>query len=167
MVGPSSRLGVVKLLLDGQQRITSLYGVVRGRAPKFFDGNETAFTGLQFHLEREEFAFYQPIKMKGDPLWIDVSTLMGKGNNGIGEYVAQFQSYTELRASVGTYFGRLSTLLGIREIDLHIEEITGPDKSIDIVVDIFNRVNSGGTKLSKGDLALAMTAQPSPILVIG
>ena len=30
--------GVVKLLLDGQQRITSLYGVVRGKAPKFFDG---------------------------------------------------------------------------------------------------------------------------------
>ena len=27
--------------------------------------------------------------------------------------------------------------------------------TIDVVVDIFNRVNSGGTKLSKGDLALA------------
>src|SRR6266446_1477007 len=29
--------GVVKLLLDGQQRITSLYGIVRGEPPKFFD----------------------------------------------------------------------------------------------------------------------------------
>ncbi|MBX9681192.1 MAG: hypothetical protein K2X38_20740 [Gemmataceae bacterium] len=38
---------------------------------------------------------------------------------------------------------------------MHIEEVTGPDKTIDVVVDIFNRVNSGGTKLSKGDLALA------------
>lgn len=28
--------GVVKLLLDGQQRMTSLYGVVRGHPPKFF-----------------------------------------------------------------------------------------------------------------------------------
>jgi len=28
--------GVVKLLLDGQQRITSLYGIVRGKAPQFF-----------------------------------------------------------------------------------------------------------------------------------
>ena len=26
--------GVVKLLLDGQQRMTSLYGIVRGKAPK-------------------------------------------------------------------------------------------------------------------------------------
>ncbi len=31
----------------------------------------------------------------------------------------------------------------------------GEDKTVDVVVDIFNRVNSGGTKLSKGDLALA------------
>ena len=33
--------------------------------------------------------------------------------------------------------------------------MTGKDKTLDVVVDIFNRVNSGGTKLSKGDLALA------------
>lgn len=47
--------GIVKLLLDGQQRMTSIYGVVRGRAPKFFDGNKEAFTGLYFHLENEVF----------------------------------------------------------------------------------------------------------------
>jgi hypothetical protein len=46
-------------------------------------------------------------------------------------------------------------LLGILEVDLHVEELTGQEKSIDVVVEIFNRVNSGGTKLSKGDLALA------------
>src|SRR5262249_8337156 len=53
------------------------------------------------------------------------------------------------------YSGRIARLLGITDIDLHVEEITGADKTLDIVVDIFNRVNSGGTKLSKGDLALA------------
>ena len=31
--------GVVRLLLDGQQRITSLYGIIRGAPPAFFDGN--------------------------------------------------------------------------------------------------------------------------------
>ncbi len=51
--------------------------------------------------------------------------------------------------------GRLLPLVSITDIDLHIEEVTGADKPLDIVVDIFNRVNSGGTKLSKGDLALA------------
>ena len=147
--------GVVKLLLDGQQRMTSLYGVVRGRAPKFFDGNAQAFTGLRFHLESQTFAFYQPLKMQGDPLWIDVTELMQKGTVGLGEFVTRLTTVPELAAKVGLYVGRLSSLLGIIEVDLHIEEVTGPDKTLDVVVDIFNRVNSGGTKLSKGDLALA------------
>ena len=147
--------GVVKLLLDGQQRITSLYGVVRGRAPKFFDGSAQAFTGLRFHLETETFAFYQPLKMQGDPLWVDVTELMQKGTAGLGEFVTRLTSVPELSPKVGDYVGRLSRLLGIVEVDLHNEEVTGPDKTLDVVVDIFNRVNSGGTKLSKGDLALA------------
>jgi hypothetical protein len=147
--------GVVKLLLDGQQRMTSLYGVVRGRPPIFFDGNAQAFTGLRFHLETETFAFYQPLKMQDDPLWIDVTELMQKGTVGLGEFVTRLTNAPELTAKVGRYVGRLSSLLGIIEVDLHIEEVTGPDKTLDVVVDIFNRVNSGGTKLSKGDLALA------------
>jgi hypothetical protein len=147
--------GVVKLLLDGQQRITTLYGVVRGKPPKFFDGNVQAFTGLQFHLESETFAFYQPVRMKDDPLWIDVTELMQAGNAGLGTFVTRLSTDPETAPKVGEYVGRLSRLLGITDIDLHIEEVTGADKTLEIVVDIFNRVNSGGTKLSKGDLALA------------
>lgn len=147
--------GVVKLLLDGQQRMTSLYGVVRGKAPRFFDGNAQAFTGLQFNLETETFAFYQPMKMKDGPLWVDVSELMKAGNAGLGGFVSRLSGNPATVAKVGDYVARLSRLLGVTEIDLHIEEVTGADKTLDIVVDIFNRVNSGGTKLSKGDLALA------------
>ena len=135
--------------------MTSLYGVVRGRAPKFFDGNAQAFTGLRFHLETETFAFYQPLKMQDDPLWIDVTALMQGGTAGLGEFVSRLSSDPRYSTNVGLYVGRLSQLLGITDIDLHIEEVTGADKTLDIVVDIFNRVNSGGTKLSQGDLALA------------
>ena len=147
--------GVVKLLLDGQQRMTSLYGVVRGRPPKFFDGNAKAFTGLRFHLDAETFEFYQPVKMKDDPLWIDVTELMKKGMAGLGEFVTRLTAQPEVAAKVGVYVGRLSLLLGVTDVDLHVEEVTGSDKTLDVVVDIFNMVNSGGTKLSKGDLALA------------
>jgi hypothetical protein len=147
--------GVVKLLLDGQQRMTSFYGVVRGRPPKFFDGNAQAFTGLRFHLEEEKFAFYQPLKMQDDPLWIDVTELMKRGAAGLGEFVARLSAQPGRATKVGDYAGRLSRLLGLTDVDLHVEEVTGADKTLDIVVDIFNRVNSGGTKLSKGDLALA------------
>jgi hypothetical protein len=147
--------GVVKLLLDGQQRITSVYGIVRGRPPKFFDGNSKAFTGLRFHLDTQTFEFYQAAKMQGDPLWVDVTELMLRGPEGLGAYVTRLTEEPELSSKVGDYVGRLSQLLGIKDIDLHIEEVTGPDKTLDVVVDIFNQVNSGGTKLSKGDLALA------------
>ncbi len=61
----------------------------------------------------------------------------------------------EFEPAVSSYFDRLNAIFSIRDIDLHIEEVTGEDKTVDLVVDIFNRVNSGGTKLSKGDLALA------------
>ena len=147
--------GVVKLLLDGQQRMTSIYGAMRGNPPKFFDGNARTFTDLRFNLETETFSFYQPLKMKDDPLWIDVTELMKKGMEGLGEFVSRLSQDPILAPKMGTYVSRLSRLLAITDIDLHVDEVTGSDKTIDVVVDIFNRVNSGGTKLSKGDLALA------------
>ena len=144
--------GTVKMLLDGQQRITSLYGVERRKTPKFFDGDQRAFTGLRFHVKSESFEFYQPVKMKDDPLWVDVSDLMA---NGTSDYITRFSALPEHASEIGKYVERLSDLRAITETDLHIDEITGADKSLDVVVDIFNRVNSGGTKLSQGDLALA------------
>jgi hypothetical protein len=147
--------GVVKLLLDGQQRVTSVYGVVRGKPPKFFDGDSRTFAGLRFHLDSKIFEFYQPLKMKDDPLWIDVTELMQKGPSGLGAFVTRLSAEPAMAPKMGEYVARLSQLLGIIDVDLHIEEVTGPDKSLDVVVEIFNRVNSGGTKLSKGDLALA------------
>jgi hypothetical protein len=144
--------GSVKLLLDGQQRITSLYGIIRGRPPEFFDGNDKSFTGLYFNLDEEVFEFYAPVKMQGDPRWIDVTKFM---QAGVGPYIKQLNQDETLSERLSEYIDRLNAVAQIREIDLHVEEVTGQDKTVDIVVDIFNRVNSGGTKLSKGDLALA------------
>ena len=151
--------GTVNLLLDGQQRVTSLYGIIRGRPPRFFDGNARAFTGLYFDLENEVFEFYAPIKMKDNPLWIDVSELM---QNGVGEFAKRLVDSPELREDAALFLDRLNAIDGIKSVDLHIEQVTGADKSIDVVVDIFNRVNSGGTKLSKGDLALAKVCASWP-----
>ena len=144
--------GIVKLLLDGQQRMTTLYGVVRGNPPAFFDGNAEAFSNLMFHVEREEFEFYQPITMREQPLWINVTTLMQKGIAGT---ISNLNKPDLPPDSLNQYIERLSRLKEIVDVDLHVEEVVGPDKSLDVVVEVFNRVNSGGTKLSKGDLALA------------
>lgn len=144
--------GAVKLLLDGQQRITTLYGIIRGRPPRFFEGNAHAFTGLWFNLATETFEFYSPLKMKDDPMWIDVSELM---REGAGPFIARIAANPAYAGDLGTYIGRVNAIHDIKSIDFHVDDITGEEKTVDLVVDIFNRVNSGGTKLSKGDLALA------------
>ena len=157
-VGPGS----VKLLLDGQQRMTSLYGVARGKPPRFFDGNPQTFSGLRFHLENETFSFYQPVKMHDDPLWIDVTALMVSGQAGHETLITSLAEHPDIGTKALKYSARIARLLGILDIDLYVEEVTGAEKSLDVVVDIFNRVNSGGTKLSKGDLALAKVCAEWP-----
>ena len=143
--------GVVQLLLDGQQRVTTLYGVTRGQSPSFFDGDEKAFTGLMFHVSTERFEFYQATRMRGDPLWVNVTEVMRAGNDYLDNL--DLPSNDHLRTS--EIYGRLSRILGIRDIELPMQIMASQDMDLDTVVDIFNRVNSGGTKLSKGDLALA------------
>jgi hypothetical protein len=140
------------LILDGQQRITSLYGITRGRPPAFFQGDEKAFSGLRFNVEDETFEFYAPAKMRDDPRWIDVTSLF---TDGLQRHIAALSSHPETQPNFAVYMERLARLRGVLDKDFHEEKITGEDRTVDEVVDIFNRVNSGGTKLSKGDLALA------------
>ncbi len=144
-----------KLLLDGQQRITSLYGIIYGKLPQFSDGNPHSFRDLYFNVETEEFEFYGPTKMKHDRRWISVTKLMQKG---IGPFFPQFADHPEQE----TLVNRLLTITNIRSRNFHVETVTGADKTMDVVVDIFNQVNSGGTKLSKGDLALAKISAEWP-----
>ena len=80
---------------------------------------------------------------------------MQAGNEGLGRFVADLGTRSELSVNIAHYGGRVNQILGIRDINFHIDAVTGIDKSNDEVVDIFNRVNSGGTKLSKGEFALA------------
>ncbi len=81
---------------------------------------------------------------------------------GVGSLIASINADEGLRPHLETYIERIARLEGIRDVELHVEEVTGEDKTVDVVVDIFNQVNSGGTKLSKGDLALAKVCAQWP-----
>lgn len=150
--GSADARGNRSLLLDGQQRVTTLYGIVRGRPPAFFEGDEGAFTGLRFNVETESFEFYGPVKMKDDPRWIDVTALFVDGPTAVAK---DLHGHPDTSSRFFDYLDRLQTLRNVLDREFYVDAITGPDKTVDVVVDIFNRVNSGGTKLSKGDLALA------------
>ena len=151
--------GNVRLILDGQQRITSLYGIIKGNPPPFFEGNAQAFTDLYFNVEDETFEFYGPVKMKDNPYWINVTELM---KSGMAPFLGRFFQHPDMQGQAEKYITRLNQLLSIKGIHFHVEEVAGSDKTVDVVVDIFNRVNSGGTKLSKGDLALARVCAEWP-----
>lgn len=80
--GTAQVTGTKKLLVDGQQRITSLYGIARGKPPTFFNGNQNSFLNLYFNLDGnkgEEFEFYSPAKMHDNPRWVNVSELIING----------------------------------------------------------------------------------------
>lgn len=88
--------------------------------------------------------------MADDFRWLSVTKLFVEG---LRPHISWINEHAPEHLS--TYIERLHQLHSILERDFYAETITGADKSVDQVVDIFNRVNSGGTKLSKGDLALA------------
>ena len=146
--------GVVNLLLDGQQRVTTLYGVIRGAAPRFFDGEPEIFEGLHFNVETEDFEFYQPVKMRGDMRWISVTPFMQSGPDGVTEYFRRFYDDPDYQQQAPSYLSKLNHLQAIMLVDIPEQSITG-NPELDEVVEVFNEVNTGGTKLSKGDLALA------------
>ena len=141
-------LGGHELLLDGQQRLTSLYGIVRGKRPAFSNADPSTFLNLYFNVESEAFEFYGPTKMKHNPKWVSVTDVMQKD---LGDVIQPFMNDPHL----ASYIGRIARITGILQRDFHVETMTDQSMSMNVVVDIFNQVNSGGTKLSKGDLALA------------
>lgn len=148
--GAAGGSGTRQLLLDGQQRVTSMYGVIRGTPPPFFEGDANAFTGLHFNVATETFEFYAPMKMADDPTWVNVTELFHRGPT---KYLRSFPNADD--DTLDIYIDRLSRITQIANRDFNQEKITGAGKTVDEVVDIFNKVNSGGTKLTKGDLALA------------
>lgn len=144
----------VAMLLDGQQRVTSLYAVLRGKVPPFFDGDPRLLEGLRFNLRDETFEFYQPVKMRNDSLWCSVTALAGEGD--LTNFLPD-PSVQDVKVSVA----RLGRVLQIFDHDMPAEELPA-NLALDTVVNIFNRVNSGGTKLSSGDLALATATSRDP-----
>lgn len=156
--GHQKEAGTIRLLIDGQQRITTLYGIARGKPPRFFNGNAGSFLDLYFHLDTEEFEFYGPVKMKRDPRWIKVTALL---QTDAGTVLQQLRA-AGAEGDFTTDLNRLNDLERIFDREFHIDTISGLEHDIGVVVEIFNAVNSGGTKLSEADLLLAKISAQRP-----
>ena len=149
-----SASGAISLLLDGQQRVTSLFGIIRGSPPPFFDGDSNAFNDLYFNLHSQEFEFRSPLKMALDTRWVNVSQLFeARGVSSILRELDRSNAYSD--DQLNDYEERALRVVNIRNADIPIQIVSGEDKTTDVVVEIFNEVNAGGRKLSNADLALA------------
>ena len=140
------------LLLDGQQRLTTLYVLFRGEAPRFYEG-ESLFFDLYFNIQTEEFRFWQKLRMENNPAWIEVHEFLREGLTGLLERLETLEE--ERRALIQQNLSRLSRLDQVRNYTYTVDQVSGDDFTVEEVVDIFNRVNSRGTPLTRADLALA------------
>ena len=142
-----------RLILDGQQRLTALYTIFRGEPPPFFEGSKLYFR-LYFNVLTQEFEYWQPVKMRGKPEWIQVTPFL---KQGVGNFFEQGGLTEEQKAFYFKQLRYLNKLDQIRNYPYELETIPkgGEEIETDEVVRIFNLVNSSGMTLSKADLALA------------
>ena len=148
----SSGNGHSILLLDGQQRLTTLYVLFKGQAPLFYEG-ESLYFDLHFNMQTEEFRFYQKSRMANDPTWIGVHEFLGEGLTNTLEKIEHLDE--SRRTIIQQNLARLSRLDAIRNYTYTVDQVAGDEYTVDQVVSIFNRVNRQGTPLTKADLALA------------
>lgn len=152
-------------ILDGQQRLTSLYIALQGsmsrKLPRKRWNNDDAFPKkeLYFDLSSEKidddditynFKFLtneEVKKNKDNGIWYKVKDILKYSTEDLTKVILDSDFATN---EVAIYnFSLLHTRL-VRDDIINYFEVV--DDSIDSVLDIFVRVNSGGTVLSKTDL---------------
>jgi hypothetical protein len=140
------------ILLDGQQRMTTLARVI---APDRVPAGEKR-PDIRFHPGRKEFKTANAVQAK-DPSWISVSGMLKDG--------AQFRELLKPLELPETerdaWYEVLSDVAKkIRDYRLPVQTVSIDD--YEAVAEIFNRVNTGGRPLSKGDLVMGVLAARWP-----
>lgn len=168
-------------ILDGQQRLSSMYialqGVYRYKKPHARWDNDDAFPTRRFYLnilkaliEKEGDDFIYEFKFLTDEegkqvdkehLWFLVKEVLSWGEDPeIDEYydnlLEQQDISDEVKDIIKEKRGQIKKTLRILHQRLVLKELINyykiEEQDLDNILDIFVRVNSGGTILSKSDL---------------
>lgn len=149
--------GAVRILLDGQQRLTTLYMLIRGTLPPYYTAPEILndTRGLYVNVETLELEYYKKQKMENDPRWQNITTVF-KGE------VWDQDILKALEERGGEVSKDLSRLISgnIRRIE-NILNWDFPEQTIPVkasvreAIDIFYKVNASGVSLTEAELALA------------
>lgn len=140
-----------RVLLDGQQRLTTLYLFVKGKTPPYYN-NMVKKYNLYFNVENEQIRYYQKTLMDNKQEWISIIDFFKQ------ESAANYVIKNQNKDYYLKYLDTLNKLDNIRKYDYFVDEekLTNLE-NIKEVVKIFNLVNKQGRTLSEEDLALAYT----------
>lgn len=151
--------GRPKIVLDGQQRLTSLYKALGDVV------DEDNRIDVYFNLENEQFQLYLK-RLDADPRWVSVREVV-TGSKGELELLQRIGSAGG--PSLGDprsqeYLNRLQRLRRIGEYKFPIEIFRSDD--YEEVTELFVRINSAGTRLRAAELVLAQLALRLPGTIV-
>ena len=159
--------GTVKILLDGQQRLTTLYMLITGEVPRFYNDAEIENDPrkLYVNIYNLDFQYYQPSRMSGDSYWQRVVDCFDLNKEINVLQIAQDKSIVEGENPMNLAQRLMNNLNQIKTIkNFYIPEQIVPSKAnLNESIDIFDRVNSQGTKLTDAELALTHMVAKWPV----
>jgi hypothetical protein len=140
------------ILLDGQQRMTTLARVM---APDRVPAGQKP-PDIRFHPGSQEFRTANAVQAK-DKAWVSVSAIL-RDSAQFRELLAPLELDQKLEDE---WYGILADVARrVRDYHLPVQTVTIDD--YEMVAEIFNRVNTGGKALSKGDLVMGVLAARWP-----
>ncbi len=148
----NEKMGAIKLILDGQQRITSLYLIITGKIPPYYEEKEITVDtrGLYVNLENGELQYYKSTIMEKDPLWVNLTEVFNNNNILIDIVKKADKDQSKIDKILKTH-GKIKSIVD-RDF---IEQVIPIEASIRDSIDIFYTVNTGGITLTDAELALA------------
>ena len=150
------RLGTVQVILDGQQRLTTLYMLITGEIPPYYVSRDITndIRDLFYNVGDGDFQYFQPVRMRDNPRWVKVVDCFNGESVNVFNIAQKTVGETETAfQQAQLYESNLSRLRGIKEVDLPVQVIP-TEASLDDAIDVFDRLNSLGTKLTDAELAL-------------
>ncbi len=151
--------GAVKLILDGQQRITTLYLLMTGNIPPYYTEKEIEndIRGLYVNVETLELEYYKIKTMENNPLWVNITDILQ------GKIIGTDIKYRLEDRNNGERMDRdreiliSSNINAIKKIEDRdfLEQVIPVKASIKEAIDIFYIVNASGVNLTDAELALA------------
>lgn len=151
----NSQMGAVKLILDGQQRITSLYMVITGEIPPYYNQADITHEvrNLYVNLDTLELGYHKPTIMDNDPLWCNLTEIF-KGEIKPTDVLKSIASDEKLEKKADKLLENLEAVKVIQERDF-VEQSIPVTSTIKNAIDIFYIVNASGVTLTDAELALA------------